>query len=481
MNLRVRATKAVYWTATRSAATLGSRFIVMLLAAHLLAPLDIGLYAIANLVLGFAYILANGGLTQGVISKPDVHPDQLSSLFWFNLLSGAVLTLAVALAAPLLAEFYGQPRLLDMLLVTALNLLVAPFGQMSQALLQKHLDFASLARVDITVALLSSLCAVGMLYAGAGVYALIVSQVLGTVLRGIFLRICCRDLLPIQLRFRYAEIRSIVHFGIFQTGSAFLNYFSSRIDQFLIGTLGGPQALGYYSLAWNLIIEPVFRVSLVITSVAFPVFAKRQDDIGALRRGFRVVTKLLATGIAPLVFGFAAIASNAIPLVLGARWAPSIPLVQLLSIVAIVRTINIPVGSLVLAVGRADKLFYWTLGYCVLQPPLYAAFLVMGGLIPATLFLCAVNVAAMFLAYGLLLRPALGPIFADYMGAFLPSTVLAASMAIAVQSLSMIETAPTSTLLAAQVCLGIIIYGGTMMLFRRGDVSQIASLIASRG
>ena len=166
---------------------------------------------------------------------------------------------------------------------------------------------------------------------------------------------------------------------------------------------------------------------------------------------------------------------------LGARWAPSIPLVQLLSIIAIVRTINIPVGSLVLAVGRADKLFYWTLGYCVLQPPLYAAFLIVGGLIPATLFLCAVNIAAMFLAYGFLLRPTLGPIFADYMGAFLPSTVLAAGMAIVVQSLSMLETAPTPALLAGQVCLGIVIYAGTMMLFRRGDVSQIASLIASRG
>src|SRR5882724_7285954 len=102
MSLRVKAVKAVRWTAAKSVGDIGSRFVITLVAAHVLTPSDFGLYALVNLVLGVANIFAAGGLTQGIVSKQDVTPDQLSSLFWLNLLSGILLSLLVGLAAPLL-------------------------------------------------------------------------------------------------------------------------------------------------------------------------------------------------------------------------------------------------------------------------------------------------------------------------------------------------------------------------------------------
>src|SRR5215470_10345679 len=137
MGLRAKAMRSVQWTALSTAGHVSSRFVVMLVAAHVLSPFEIGLYAIVNLVLGFASIFAAGGLTQGIIAKQDVSPDQLSSLFWFNLLFSAGVAIIVALSAPLLANYYDQPRLLGMLLVAALVFCINPLGQMSQALLRK--------------------------------------------------------------------------------------------------------------------------------------------------------------------------------------------------------------------------------------------------------------------------------------------------------------------------------------------------------
>jgi lipopolysaccharide exporter len=227
-------------------------------------------------------------------------------------------------------------------------------------------------------------------------------------------------------------------------------------------------------------VEPVYRINPIITTVAFPVFARRQDNRVALRRGFLIVTKLLSTTNAPVVLGLAAIAPVAVPLVLGERWTPSVPLIELLSIVALARSIFNPVGSLVLAVGRADLSFYRTIAQFAVQTPIYAVLLSSAGLVPATWFVCLVNVVGVPLVYVFMLRPILGSFLLDYARAFLPAISCALAMAVAVRLLSTAAVHPRAGMLAAQLALGAILYGGMTLLFRRADVGEIAGLMTSR-
>lgn len=480
MSLRVKALKSVRWTAATTVSNIAARFGVTLIAAHMLPPFQLGLFAIVNLVLGFAYIFADAGVTQGIIAKQDADSDQLSSLYWFNLLFGCVVAFGFAILAPMLAYAYGQPELTGMLLVAAANFAVAPIGQTFQALLQKNLRFERLGRVELGANLLSAASAAALLWAGVGIYALIWSQLLTAMLRSLFLWIAGRDLLQIKLRLRYAEIRHFMRFGMFQVGDRAVNYVNLRLDQFLISFLLGPQPLGYYNMAWMLIVEPVYRINPIITNVAFPVFAKKQNDPSALKRGFLVVTKLLSTTNAPLLFGFAAIAPHAVPLLLGDKWIPAIPLVELCSIIAMARTINNPVGSLVLAVGRADRSFYWTLAQFAIQVPIYAACLAWFGLIPATLVLCAINVLVVLAVYRWLIRPIIGPVFGEYVASFAPAIGLALGMAALVRLLDQQGLLAGIPLLALELAVGAVAYGGLTLLFRRNDVGLIAGILTSR-
>ena len=217
-----------------------------------------------------------------------------------------------------------------------------------------------------------------------------------------------------------------------------------------------------------LIVEPVYRINPIITNVAFPVFAKKQNDPSALKRGFLVVTKLLSTTNAPLLFGFAAIAPHAVPLV------------ELCSIIAMARTINNPVGSLVLAMGQADRSFYWTLVQFAIQVPVYAASLHWFGLIPATIVLCAINVAVVPAVYRWLIRPILGPVFGEYVASFAPAVALALGMAALVRLLDHQGLLAGIPLLAAELALGAVVYAGLTLAFRRNDVGLIAGILTSR-
>ncbi|MEA2757123.1 MAG: lipopolysaccharide exporter [Aliidongia sp.] len=480
MSLRLAALRSVRWTAASTISNLGARFAVTLLAAHLIPPVDLGLYALVNLVLGFAWLFADAGISQAIIAKQGASDGQLSSLYWFNVLFGLTIAGLVGLAAPLVAGIYGQPRLLGMLLLAGLNFAVAPIAQSFQALLQRELRFNELARVDLGANLLGVAGAVLLLAAGFGIYALVLAQLLTAAARSLFLWLCGRDLLRVRLRLRYGEIRGFVHFGLYQVGDRAVNYLNTRLDQLLIGALMGPQTLGYYNMAWLLVVEPVYRINPIITSVAFPVFARKQNDPSALKRGFLVVAKLLTTTNAPLLLGCAAVAPIAVPLLLGERWAPAIPLIELCSLIAVARTINNPVGSLVLAVGRADRSFYWSLVQGGMQLPLYAAGLATLGLIPATWLLCAINIAAVPMVYFWLIRPILGPVAREYATAVLPPIAIALAMAGIVRQIGLASPAPGFAVLVLQIAIGAAIYGALNLIFRRGDVVQLAGLIRAR-
>src|ERR1700735_4996518 len=273
MNLRLTALRSVRWTAASTVSNLGARFAITLMAAHLLPPSDIGLYALVNLVLGFAYLFADAGVSQAIIAKQAASQEQLSSLYWFNILFGFTIAGLFGLTAPLLASLYGQPRLLGMLLLAALNFAVVPVAQSFQALLQKELRFNALARVDLGANLLGAAGAACLLADGVGIYALVLAQLLTAGARTLFLWFAGRDLLRVRARLRYGEIRGFVHFGLYQVGDRAVNYVNTRLDQLLIAALLGPQTLGYYNMAWLLVVEPVYRINPIITSVAFPVFA----------------------------------------------------------------------------------------------------------------------------------------------------------------------------------------------------------------
>jgi O-antigen/teichoic acid export membrane protein len=480
VSLRLTALRSVRWTAASTASNLGARMLITVLAAHTLPPSDLGLYALVNLVLGFAYLFADAGIGQAIIAKQATDDEQLSSLYWCNILFGFAIALLFALAAPVLAAAYGQPRLNGMLLLAALNFAVAPIAQSFQALLQKELRFDTLARIDLTANLLGAAGAGLLLYAGTGIYALVLGQLVTAALRSLLLQVAGRRLLRIRLRLRFGEIRGFVHFGLFQVGDRAVNYINTRLDQLLIAALLGPQTLGYYNMAWLLVVEPVYRINPIITNVAFPVFARKQEDRGALRRGYLVVVKLLATTNAPLLLGCAACAPTFVPLLLGPQWQPSVPLIELCSVIAIARSINNPVGSLVLAVGRADKSFYWSLTQSLLQLPLYAAGLWALGLVPATWLLCAFNVAVVPAVYAWLVRPILGPVGREFTAAVLPPIAIALGMAVIVRGVALASGTEGMASLALQVATGASIYLGLSLVFRRDDVVQLAGLIRAR-
>jgi O-antigen/teichoic acid export membrane protein len=142
-------------------------------------------------------------------------------------------------------------------------------------------------------------------------------------------------------------------------GERAVNYLSANIDYIIIGRFLGPVALGYYTLAYNIMIFPLTKINPIITRVAFPAFSKVQSDNAKIQKGYCKILKYISTITFPMIIGMLLVASEFIPLVYGEKWTPTISILQIFCIVGIFKSLGNPMGAVLLSKGRADIGFYW--------------------------------------------------------------------------------------------------------------------------
>ncbi|MCZ6860782.1 MAG: MOP flippase family protein [Alphaproteobacteria bacterium] len=480
MSLERQAAGGAYWTGSSSVAVTVLQFAQLAVLARLLVPEDFGLMAMMMVVIGFAQAFADMGISNAIIHRQDTTDDHLSSLYWLNILAGIVLILLLLAAVPGVVTLFTEPRLAELIPVIALIFLIAPFGQVYQALLQKNLRFRELSVSEISGAALGAAVAITAAVAGQGIYALIFGQLANTACRtAVLIGYGWREWRP-SLHFRRRDLDNYLSFGLFQMGERSINFLGQRVDQLLIGALLGAQALGYYHLAFNLVILPVTRINPVLTRVAFPIFARVQNDAAKLRHGYMTMQRVLSAVNFPLLLGLAAVAPVFIPLVLGEQWAPSIVLVQFLAGVALIRSTGNPVGSLLLGKGRADLGFYWNVWVVLTQIPAVYVGAKVGGTVGVATALLLMQIAYFWCGYHFLVRRLLGPCLQSYLATLGPAALTAGIMALAVAGMAEVAIIGAHPLLIVQVGIGALLYVALNWLLFRSQTISILRLVSGR-
>src|SRR5277367_3323142 len=83
----------------------------LMVLARLLGPKDFGLVGMVTAFTGVLSLFRDFGLSSAAIQRANVTEEQISTLFWVNLLVGGLLACVSAVSAPLIAAFYHEPRL----------------------------------------------------------------------------------------------------------------------------------------------------------------------------------------------------------------------------------------------------------------------------------------------------------------------------------------------------------------------------------
>ncbi len=309
--------------------------------------------AAATVVIALGQAFADAGLTNAVIARKSTS-EELSTLYCASLLAGAAVFGLMLLLTPSVVAFYNEPRLAAVLRWGAAIFLIAPIGQLFNSLYDRALEFRLLALIHTTAALTGTVVAVMSAYLGGGVLSLVWGMLASTIMSSAILFIMGRRRWQPRLRLKWTELRRFVDFGLYQMGERSINYAAANVDYMIIGRALGAAALGSYSVAYQMVIKPLVYINPILSRVAFPVFALKQDDNLSLERGYLHVIRLLALVTFPLLVALAVLAPEFVLLVLGEQWETTIPLLQILCGVGMLKSITNPVGSLLLAKDRPD-------------------------------------------------------------------------------------------------------------------------------
>jgi O-antigen/teichoic acid export membrane protein len=354
VTLKTRTVRGIGWSASSQIARLLMQILITAILARLLIPSDFGLIAMVVVFANFVGVFSDFGLTSALVQKKEISDDTLSSTFWICLGLGALLTIALAASAPLIAAFYSEPRLTPLVVFISTTFFIASFGNVQNGLLARRMNFKALGVIGVCAIGISGSIAIFLAFSGYGVWCLAWYAVLSTAITVVFTWIYARWVPRFLLGLQH--IKGLVGFGANLTGSSFLAYFARNLDNLLIGKFLGPAPLGFYNLAYNLLLFPLSNIADVVGRVMFPALSIVQHDKQLVREAYVAANRYIASVSFPLMIWVLVTAPELIRVIYGPKWISAIVLVQILAITSMLQSVITNVNWIFLSQGRTDVL-----------------------------------------------------------------------------------------------------------------------------
>lgn len=356
-SLRAQTLFGFKWSTASQVVRQVLQVVTNIVLARLLAPQDFGVMGMAMIAVGFINMFKDLGTSAALIQNAAPSDRLKSTIFWLNLGFGVLATLGLwGLAYPI-SFFYGEVRLIPVLQALSLTFLISSLSIVHKAVLEKDLSFKAVAIVEASSSALGYATGIAMAARGFGAMSL-AAQTLATITVATLMFWIYSPWRP-KLEFSAAEARSISRFSANLVGFNVFNYFSRNVDNLLVGKYLGSQALGYYSLAYNIMLYPIMNISAVIARVLFPALARVQHDNERFRRAYLKVIVGIALVAFPLMTGLEAVAPEFVVAVFGEKWLPVAILLMILAPVGLSQSIGTTVGTVYQAKGRTDVMFRW--------------------------------------------------------------------------------------------------------------------------
>lgn len=349
------ALRATLWSGGDALSRQGVQFVATLILARLLTPADFGLLAMLAVFVSVAAALADGGLTVALIQRTDIDPLDESTVFWCNLSLGCLLAVGLSAAAPLLALYFGEPRLRDIVSVMSTVIIARSLFAVHAARLSKRLNFKVQAISGGTAATVAGTAAIIMAVNGMGVWALVVQSVAMAVLNCLMLWWLSRW--RPALKFSIESLKKLSGFSGYHLASTLMETAYAPICGVVVGKKFGASALGYYVTAENTRQLPASFVAMLVSRVALPMFSKAQNEQETMRRGLQLSNRVIMLCYAPIMVALIVLADPIVRLLYGDQWLLAVAPLQVLALAGLLYPLHMINVHALIGCGQAQLMF----------------------------------------------------------------------------------------------------------------------------
>jgi PST family polysaccharide transporter len=357
MSLKKKTFWGAIWNSLSSVSLTGLNFVITAILARLLTPNTFGVMGMIQTTIALIAMMNQFGLAPAIIQGENLNQKRLSSLFWLNMLIGLLMTSIVFFSSDFISVFFNQPELSKLMKMISLVFTVVSFSFIQQSLLRKKMQFKELFNINLISTIFYGITTIILALNNFGVLALVLGYIFKSIIMTILI-ILFYKWKP-SLVFNLKEIKDLIDFSKYAFFTSILNYLNRNLDYLIIGRFLGPEALGYYTLAYKIMLVPVRKIGGVISNTFLPAFSKIKHDKGNVKKYYLKVINLIALISFPMMGGLFVVAPELILSIYGQNWFPVIILIQILSITGALHSFATTTGTIFMSQGRSDLAFKW--------------------------------------------------------------------------------------------------------------------------
>ena len=329
-SLRKKTLTGVAWAFSEKIGTQVVSFIVTVVLARLLSPSDYGAIGLLAVFLSVSQMFVDCGFGSALIRQKEKTDMDFSTVFWYNFAISSACYIVLFLAAPAIATYYKMPILKDVLRVIGLNLIIHALYAIQVTRLTANVQFGLQAKIAVLASVLSGALGIILAYFGFGVWALVGQTMGAAVFAGVMFWLFS-GWRP-QFVFSCESFRRLFGFGAKIMAASFLHTVYTNVSPLIIGRKYSAADLGFYSRGNSLAALPGGVFQSTLGRVIYPVLSSIQGDEERLRSVYSKYLRLSTSLVAPAMLLLAACAKPVILLLLGEKWLPCCPYLQLLAI-----------------------------------------------------------------------------------------------------------------------------------------------------
>ncbi len=358
-----KAVSGVYWMGFMSASSVVIKLLITMILSRLLIPSEFGTVAAIQVVISFADILWMMGVGPAIVQKKELSSIDIETGNTLNRLFGLSIYVFILLNASRISLFVGIEDI-AMLKILSLVFLIHSFSGVSEALLQREMNFKDISLINIYALIVYGVFAISLALFEFGAWALIFAQIIQVIVKSA-LTLKKRPI-RLTLRINNGSVKELLYFGTGFTLSRVLNNFANQGDYFVVNRELGSFALGYYNRAYQLLAVPTSVIGTVMDKVLFPLISKHQNSFGKIRFVYYNITSLVAlvafpVSLVSLIGGY-----DIIYLFLGKEWSGTVLPFKILIISLFFRMAYKICDSIVRSLGEVYKRIWVQVVYAVL-------------------------------------------------------------------------------------------------------------------
>ena len=326
--------------------------------ARVLAPEDFGILAMSVLLVGALATFGELGVASMLIREESITRDDIDTAWTIKLIQQLVLAVLVTVLAPVVAAYFGEPRVVNVVLFGALGLLINGFENMGVILLRKELKFAADFRYQVTVKILTVIATIALALAFRNYWALALAQP-ASALANVGTSYVVSAYRP---RFCLRAWRRFLSFSMTMVLANIARFGYNKADVFIVGSIATTAQMGLYNVAAELSSMPARELTSAVGRALLPSLARVQSERSDVIAPFLQVVQSVAAVCIPLGLGLWVVADQAVLVLLGKQWSEAAPLMSYLAIYGTVGSlIDVMLGPVLLVAGHEKRqaIVFW--------------------------------------------------------------------------------------------------------------------------